>query len=486
MQHGFIKAAAMTPQIKVADPQYNAGQIMKLMDEGEEAGAKLMVFPELCITGATCGDLFFQDSLLESAKDALMQIIAHSDGIDGLIFVGLPYEHEHRLYNVVAVINCGELMGLVPGRSISGLQGRYFEKGNRLPVMTVFDEQEVPFGSDILFESDAMKGLSVAAQVGTDMFLPDPPCTKHALSGASLIVNPLAAAMTVGKNEKIKTVIADLSMRLHAGFILASAGWGESTTDAVYGTGNIIAENGIILESTEPFEEGCIYNDIDIERLRHDRRADSGFETEKAPEYMVVQAAIVRQETLLYRQFPRSPFIPAFEYEMEERCMQILNMQALGLAKRLEHTSCRKAVIGLSGGLDSTLALLVSVKAVEMLKERDKEDMARKVIAVTMPGFGTTSRTRSNAENLARSLGAELVTIDITTSMKQHFSDIGLSEDDRSVTYENAQARERTQILMDLANKEGGMVIGTGDLSELALGWATYNGDHMSMYGVNG
>ena len=513
MRDGFIKAAAMTPEVKVADPYFNAERIMELMDEAEENGSKITVFPELCITGYTCSDLFLQDSLLEAAKDALLQIIAHSDGMDGLWFVGLPYEHDNKLYNVAAVINCGELLGLVPKTTLpmygEFYEGRNFEKGNDLPVITVFDGQEIPFGTDILFRSDAIQGLCVAVEICEDLWVPQPPSVRHCLAGASIIVNLSASNETIGKNAYRETLIKSQSGRLCCGYIYANAGYGESTQDLVFGGANLIAENGSILAESQRFTNEGIYADIDIQRIRLERRRMASFSPDKNPEYMIVDAAIVLQETWLDRSFDRKPFVPDDLGERAKRCEEILSIQAMGLAKRMDHTGCKKALIGLSGGLDSTLALLVIVKAFEILKARDEDKAAalsdagsagksadkeagkeeknsRQIIAVTMPGFGTTSRTRSNAEKLAECLGAELRTVDITSSMKQHFKDIELPEDDRSVTYENAQARERTQILMDLANKEGGMVIGTGDLSELALGWATYNGDHMSMYGVNG
>ena len=485
MFDGFIKAAAMTPKIRVADPYYNAERIMELMDEAEEAGAKITVFPELCITGYSCGELFLQDRLLEGAKDALRQIVAHSDGMDGIWFVGLPFEHGHKLYNVAAVINCGELLALIPKTTLPSYgefyEGRYFEPGNSLPVMTEFDEQEIPLGTDILFETDAMPGLSIAAEICEDLWAPQPPSVRHALSGASVIVNLSASNETVGKDDYRRLLVKTQSGRLSAAYLYACAGSGESTQDLVFGGHNLIAENGVILAENERFTNEAVYADLDIQRLRFERRRMNSFSPEKAPEYMIVQVAMVLQETYLEREFAQKPFVPADEAERDARCEEILTIQALGLAKRLEHTGCERAVIGLSGGLDSTLAFLVIAKAYDALGIP-----RNKILPVTMPGFGTTGRTHSNAEKLAQRLGCRLTEIDITKATRQHFADIGQDENNTDVTYENAQARERTQILMDLANREGGLVVGTGDLSELALGWATYNGDHMSMYGVNG
>ncbi len=433
MQHGFIKAAAMSPKVRVADPYYNAERIMELMDEAEEKGAKITVFPELCITGYTCGDLFMQDKLLEAAKDGLMQIIAHSDGMDGLWFVGLPYEHEHKLYNVAAVINCGELLGLVPKTTLpmygEFYEGRNFESGNRLPVMTVFDEQEVPFGTDILFQSDAMQGLSVAVEICEDLWVPQPPSVRHCLSGASVIVNLSASDETIGKQSYRETLIKAQSGRLCCGYIYANAGYGESSQDLVFGGGGIIAENGSILESNGAFSGSSVYADIDLQRIRQERRRMGSFSPDKTPEYMVVDAAIVRQETLLDRRFDPHPFVPDDKNERAKRCEEILTIQAMGLAKRLEHTGCKKTVIGLSGGLDSTLALLVCKRARDLLagaltvnpqsdaaahlagKSRSaNEVMAEKegnpgeddgieILAVTMPGFGTTKGLNQMPKN---------------------------------------------------------------------------------------
>lgn len=484
MRDGFVKVAALTPKIVVGDPYYNAQLICDLIDEAEEQEAKIMVFPELCLTGYTCQDLFLQEQLLEAALDGLRQIIAHSDGVDALIFVGLPFEKDHKLYNVAAAINGGELMGLVPKISIpmygEFYEGRHFAVGNREVVSVFFDEVEVPFGTNLLFESDAIKGLSVAAEICEDLWVPNPPSTEHALAGASIIVNLSASNETIGKDEYRRLLVSATSARLVAGYIYASEGEGESTQDIVFGGHNLIAENGSILAQTPLFGAQAVYADIDIHKLRAERRRMTTFQMTKEPAYMTVPVALVRSETALQRQFGRTPFVPSQKEERQKRCEQILSIQAYGLKKRYEHTKAPKAVIGISGGLDSTLALLVTAKTFDLLG-KDRAD----IIAVTMPCFGTTDRTYDNACKLTSALGATLREVDIKAAVRQHFADIGHDESVHDVTYENGQARERTQVLMNIANQEGGLVIGTGDMSELALGWATYNGDHMSMYGVN-
>lgn len=484
MQQGFLKVAALTPKIRVADPIYNAERICECIDEAEQNGAKIMVFPELCITGYTCGDLFLQERLLEEAKRALMIIIAHTDGVDGLVFVGMPMERENHLYNVAAVINCGELMGFVPKANIPNYgeyyELRHFTAGNRIPVMMDFDGQEIPFGTNLLFTSDAIDGLSIAAEICEDAWVANPPSTAHAIAGAVVIVNLSASNETVGKSEYREMLVKSASGRLICGYIYASAGEGESTQDVVYGGHSLIAENGTLLKQTDKFSCQNIYSELDIHRLRSERRRMNSFAKSTENEYMLIPIALVREETFLTRTFEKQPFVPRNEVKRRERCEEILSIQSYGLKKRLEHTHAKSAVIGISGGLDSTLALLVTVRAFDLLG-LDKTGIR----AVTMPCFGTTDRTYDNACKLSRILGAKLIEVDIREAVKKHFEDIGQDENVHDVTYENGQARERTQVLMDLANKTGGLVIGTGDMSELALGWATYNGDHMSMYGVN-
>lgn len=484
MKQGFVKVAAVTPQIKVADPQYNAERIKERLSEAYEKGAKVIVFPELCLTGYTCCDLFLQELLLEEALRQLMGLAEFTEGHDSLVFVGLPFEKDGKLYNVAAAIQDGVILGMVPKMHIpvyaEFYEGRYFTAGQEAVTTVAVGGEEVPFGCNILFETEAVKGLSVACEICEDFWVPNPPATAHALAGATLIVNLSASNETVGKDVYREMLVKSSSARLLAGYVYASAGEGESTQDLVFGGHNIIAENGVVLSQAKRFSCESIYADIDIFRLRTERRRMSTFGQKAGKEYMVVPFALKQEETRLERTFNRMPFVPSDRTEREKRCEEILSIQSYGLKKRFAHTGLKKAVVGVSGGLDSTLALLVTVRAFDMLG-LPRENM----IAVTMPCFGTTDRTYENACNMARALGAQLREVNIEKAVTVHFADIGQNPDTHDVTYENAQARERTQVLMDIANKENGLVIGTGDMSELALGFATYNGDHMSMYGVN-
>ena len=485
MRNGFIKVATFTPKLRVADPFFNAERICECINEGEEERAKIMVFPELCITGYTCGDLFLQERLLEDAKEALKIIVNHSDGVDGLIFVGLPLERNGKIYNVAAVINCGDILAFVPKLNIPDY-GEFYERrqfipGNTTPAIFDFEGEEIPFGSNILFNSDAIDGLSVACELCEDLWVYDTPSTRHVKAGANIIVNLSASNELVGKTEYRRNLVKSTSARLVCGYIYASSGADESTQDTVYSADHIIAENGPLLKAERTFDPHSTYSEIDLYRIKHERRRMSTFPSEEgADEYMIIQAAIIREDVELTRDYPKLPFVPSDETKRAERCEDILSIQSYGLKKRLVHIGCKKAIIGVSGGLDSTLALIVSAKAFD-LAGLDRSG----ILAITMPCFGTTDRTYNNAVNLAKSLGATLSEIDIKDAVMQHFKDIGQDPSNTDVTYENSQARERTQVLMDIANKEGGIVVGTGDLSELALGWATYNGDHMSMYGVN-
>lgn len=484
MRQGFVKVAAITPKIKVAEPQYNAEQIKERLLEAYEKGAKVIVFPELCLTGYTCCDLFLQELLLKEALRQLMGLAAFTAGHDSLVFVGLPFEKDGKLYNVAAAIQDGVILGMVPKMHIpvyaEFYEGRYFAAGQEDVTTVLVGGEEVPFGCNILFETEAVKGLLVACEICEDFWVPNPPATAHALAGATLIVNLSASNETVGKDAYREMLVKSSSARLLAGYVYASAGEGESTQDLVFGGHNIIAENGVVLSQAKRFSCESVYADIDIFRLRTERRRMSTFGQKADKEYVVVPFALKQEETRLERTFNRMPFVPSDRTEREKRCEEILSIQSYGLKKRFAHTGLKKAVVGVSGGLDSTLALLVTVRAFDMLG-LPRENM----IAVTMPCFGTTDRTYENACNMARTLGAQLREVNIEKAVTLHFADIGQNPDTHDVTYENAQARERTQVLMDIANKENGLVIGTGDMSELALGFATYNGDHMSMYGVN-
>ncbi|MBD5465513.1 MAG: NAD(+) synthase [Lachnospiraceae bacterium] len=489
MQHGFIKVAAISPKIKVADTEYNKEQICRCLEEAEGNGAKIIVFPELCITGYTCGDLFLQEALLDGARLALEQIVEFTDGLDALVFVGMPLEVGNKLYNVAAVINCGELLAFIPKTHIPSYgefyEARHFAKGHAAAIPVSFAGEEIPFGTHILFETDALEGMVVAAEICEDLWVPDPPSTSHALAGANVVVNLSASNENVGKDEYRRMLVQSASARLVSAYIFASEGEGESTQDVVFGGHNLIAENGTILAEANPFREHILYADMDIQRLKMERRRlttyENAWETPgEATGYLTIPFSIVREETKLTRSFLQTPFVPVDKEKKEKRCEQILSIQSFGLVKRYEHTKSKCAVIGISGGLDSTLALLVTVRAFDLL------GMDRKnIYSVTMPCFGTTDRTYDNACRLAKTLGTTLREVDIKEAVTVHFKDIGQDLKEQDVTYENGQARERTQVLMDIANKVGGLVIGTGDMSELALGWATYNGDHMSMYGVN-
>ena len=484
MKHGFIKAAAMTTKIRVADPEYNAKEICKGIEEACGEGAKIIVFPELCLTGYTCGDLFLQERLLMQAKEALRMVADATQGSDALVFVGLPLEKEGKLYNVAAALQDGEVLAFIPKRHIPSYaefyETRHFAAGNEVPESILYEGEDLPFGTNILFEADAVSGLTIGCEICEDIWASLSPGTLHALAGATVIVNLSASNETIGKDAYREMLVKSSSAKQITGYIYCSAGEGESTQDLVFGGHNIIAENGTILSQAKRFVPENIYADIDIHRLCHERRRMSTFVPQKWEQYLTLPIHMEMEETPLTRMFGAQPFVPANQEERNKRCEEILSIQSFGLKKRYEHTGCQSAVIGVSGGLDSTLALLVTVRAFDMLGlDRGQ------ITAVTMPCFGTTDRTYDNACKLAGILGTALEEIDIKEAVSIHFKDIGQDMDNHDVTYENGQARERTQILMDIANRKNGMVIGTGDMSELALGWATYNGDHMSMYGVN-
>lgn len=484
MKQGFIRMASSTPDILVADPIYNGKQIMKLMQEGEHNNAKIMVFPELCLTAYTCGDLFSQQILLEQAREELDHIVTRSEGLDLLAFIGLPWEWNGKLYNVAAAVHNGRLLGLVPKVNLPNYsefyEARHFTRGNTRPVMVPFRETEVPMGSHLLFRCTTMPQLVVAAEICEDVWVPCPPSIGHAMAGATVIVNCSASDETVGKDTYRESLILGQSARLVCGYVYANAGEGESTQDLVFGGHNLIAENGICLAASRRFLNETIYGDLDLERLICERRRMNTHPASEPNDYMTVDFALQIEPLELNRAFDPLPFVPQNPEERNRRCEEILNIQALGLKKRLKHTGIQHAVLGISGGLDSTLALLVTARAFDM------QNIPRNQIhAVTMPCFGTTDRTYQNACRMTEKLGASLREIDIRESVTRHFEDIGHPETLHDVTFENAQARERTQVLMDIGNQVNGLVIGTGDMSELALGWATYNGDHMSMYGVN-
>ena len=485
MKQGFVKVAAITPDMRVADVDYNTAEICKNIGEAVEAGAKVLVFPELAITGYTCGDLFFQDALLKSAEEGLRKIVEYTKGKDALIFVGLPFVHAGKLYNVAAALNDGELLGFTTKTFLPNYdefyEMRYFQPGPTTLEQILFDGKQVAFGPQILFECREMKELVVAAEICEDVWAPVPPSVPAAIQGATIIVNCSASDESVGKETYRRELIKGQSAKLISGYIYASAGYGESTTDLVFGGHDLIAEKGMILTESERFRNGIVYSEIDVKRLAWERRKNTTFQMTHFPyETARVSFSLDVEETELTRKILQTPFVPETETERNLYCKETLMIQAMALKKRLDHTNCKSAVVGISGGLDSTLAILVTAKAYDLLG-LDRKD----ILGVTMPCFGTTDRTYQNACLLVKKLGATLKEVDIKEAVTLHFKDIEHDMNVHDVTYENSQARERTQVLMDIANQTNGMVIGTGDMSELALGWATYNGDHMSMYAVN-
>lgn len=536
MDNGFIKVAAATPKIKVGDCGYNCKEICRRIEEVYQQGVQLVVFPELCVTGYTAGDLFWQQSMLDKALDSLLRIVVpFTKEKEIAVIVGLPMLFKRKLYNVAAVIYDGEVAGFVPkshipnysefyearhfssGVGIEGYQhinyfddeeeekpivgGSYIIKNFKLGQKSGYDyaeyddeydgeyddegeywEDSVPFGTNLLFQCTNIKNFTFAVEICEDLWVANPPSTGHALAGATVIANLSASDETVGKDSYRKNLVSGQSARTVSAYIYADAGEGESTTDLVFAAHNLIAENGTILAEAEKFTNETVYAEIDLDKLAAERARISTFQPtrEADSEYEEIEIELQKRKFVFERKIDKSPFVPANESEREKRCEEILSIQTMGLKKRLEHTGCKNAVVGISGGLDSTLALLVTVRAFDSL------GLDRKgIITVTMPGFGTTDRTYNNALKMIRVLGCELKEVNIAEAVELHFKQIGHDMNIRDVTYENAQARQRTYLLMDFANEYNGLVIGTGDMSELALGWATYNGDHMSMYGVN-
>lgn len=484
MKHGFVKVAAVTPDIKVADVNYNKNKICELMKETWNQGAKVVVFPELVLTGYTCSDLFTHELLLSKVRSAIREIADFSKEMDTLFFIGAPISVKGKLYNVAVAINSGDILGLVTKTFLPNYgefyEMRQFTKGPNFIEEIEFLGEDVLFGPNILFQADNMEELVVSAEICEDVWAVTPPSINAAIHGATLIVNCSASTEGIGKAEYRNSLIAGQSARLIAGYVYANAGEGESTTDVVFGGHNIIAENGVVLAESNRFVNGVIYSEIDVHRLVSERRKNTTFQLADDSALPFVMFHTHMKETELTRVFARAPFVPSNEEKRAKHCEEILSIQAMGLKKRLAHIGCKSAVVGISGGLDSTLALLVTVRAFDLL------GLDRSLVtAVTMPCFGTTDRTYQNACNLTTKLGATLREVDIKDAVNTHFRDIEHDSEVHNITYENSQARERTQILMDIANQTNGIVIGTGDMSELALGWATYNGDHMSMYGVN-
>jgi NAD+ synthase (glutamine-hydrolysing) len=489
LKYGFVKTAAATPKIRVADCDYNANQIIACVKEAYQNGASLLVFSELCVTGYTCSDLFLQSTLLKAAEKAVLKIKNETKDLDIVFVVGVPIAVKQSLFNCGVVICRGEILGAVPKVNIPNYsefyEVRHFTSGkNTVESVSYAGEDDVLISSKQIFRCLGMDDFTIGVEICEDLWVAESPSIRLAQSGAAIICNLSCSDDLIGKAQYRRDLVKMQSAKLCCGYVYCDAGFGESTTDMVFSAQNIIAENGTIVSESCRFNNGITYADIDVERLMSERRRTNTY-IDYIPDsnsryYSEKDFEIKKRDTKLSRTFPCTPFVPSDKSDLENRCEEILTIQATGLATRLAHTGIQNVVLGLSGGLDSTLALIVCVHAFDMLSLDRKN-----IHTVTMPCFGTTKRTKSNAEKLAEAYGVSFEEINITLAVRQHFSDIGHDESVTNITYENSQARERTQILMDLSNKYNGLVIGTGDLSELALGWATYNGDHMSMYAVN-
>lgn len=478
MKYGFIKVCAVTPEVKVADCKFNSEEIIKNIKKAGDA--KVIVFPELAVTGYTCGDLFFQETLIRDAEKAVLDIAEETKGMDALIIVGAPVSVGHKLYNSAVILYRGKVMAIVPKMHLPTYaefyDARYFAPGKSETEFISYGNDTVPFGTNIIVRDKDMKNFALAIEICEDIWTVSPPSNMHAAAGATIIANLSASSESAGKSNYRKTLVNMQSSSLMCGYIYASSGTGESTADVVYSGDSMICEKGTILARGTLFENEIVTSEIDVDMLAYERRRTSTFVRYTEKQYYIVETEFEMAETGLTRKVEKLPFVKMDTEYFEA----VLQLQAHGLKKRLLHTGAKSAVIGISGGLDSTLALLVTARAFD-LAGLDRKN----ILAVTMPCFGTTKRTYDNAVALSNIIGAELREINIKDAVLQHFKDIGQSADEFDVTYENSQARERTQVLMDIANKIGALVIGTGDMSELALGWATYNGDHMSMYGVN-
>jgi len=486
MRDGFIKVAAGTPEIRVADCRHNAEQIFTLMRQADRQGVRVLALPELCLTGYTCGDLFLQDTLIRGAEEGLKTVLEATRDLDMLTALGVPVRYGNKLYNCAAVICQGQILGLIPKTHLPNYgefyEQRWFASGDCLGGtdrrISFAGQENTVFSTDLVFQCEQLSDLVIGVELCEDLWSVFPPSNRLAAEGATILLNLSASDETVGKADYRRALVTGQSARLVCGYVCADAGAGESSTDLVFSGHNLIAENGVLLNERR-FAAGLTISEIDVGRLAYERRRLNTFPAQDQSAVPVL-FSLEPSSTTLSRDISPTPFVPEDPEDRAERCDEILKIAALGLKQRLEHTGAATAVIGLSGGLDSTLAILIAGIAMKLLGRP-----ASDIIAVTMPCFGTTDRTRDNAVELALRLGATLRRIDITKTVKSHFRDIGQPLDQHDVTFENAQARERTQVLMDIANQTGGLVVGTGDLSELALGWATYNGDHMSMYGVN-
>lgn len=487
-EQGFVRVGAVVPKLKVADTEFNCNEIIKQIEIASNNKIQIAVFPELCITGYTCQDLFEQDILLEEAEKSLDKILEYTNNLDIICIIGMPIKAENQLFNTAVVIQKGRILGIVPKTFIPNYS-EFYEKrwftssknANNKEIEIL--GQKVPFGIDLLFKDKANNEICFGIEICEDVWAVEPPSNKLSLLGANIIFNLSASNEVIGKKEYRKELVKMQSAKTISGYVYCSSGVNESTSDVVFSGESMIFENGSCLANNQrfDFESNMIFTEIDTKRLANDRRKNTSFMGNPVDlEYREIEINIPDNIESLTREYSKTPFVPEDKKKISEICEEILNIQSYGLAKRLLHTNINKTVIGISGGLDSTLAFLVIIKAYEILN-LPKEN----IIAITMPGFGTTSRTHNNSMKLINEYGATFREINITKSSLQHFEDIGHDKNIKDVTYENAQARERTKILMDVANKENGLVIGTGDLSELALGWCTYNGDHMSMYAVN-
>ena len=481
MKDGFVSVACGTPKLRLADCNYNAEQTFTLMRKAEKAGAKVLVLPELGLTGYSCGDLFYQDTLLRASEEALSTVLAATRNLEVVTAVGMPLRVNNKLYNCAVIIQKGTVLGVVPKTHLPNY-GEFYEKRE---FATAPEEngtvtllgKSVPFGNKLVFRCANMPDLALGFEVCEDMWAPCSPAVDLTAAGATVIGNLSASNDIIGKDSYRRQLVTMQSAKLLCGYVYTSAGEGESSSDVVFGAHQMIAENGTMLAERR-FDGGLLVSEVDVQKLCYERRRTQMFD--KTPAVWEVPFSLTLSETKLTRYVAPQPFVPEGKEDRDARCREILLIASLGLKQRLEHTGAKTAVVGLSGGLDSTLAVLITGLAMKML-DRPMTD----IVAVTMPCFGTTDRTKNNAVILAERMGATLKTVDISASVRSHFKDIGHDMEDHSVTFENGQARERTQVLMDIANQTGGLVIGTGDLSELALGWCTYNGDHMSMYGVN-
>ena len=494
MKYGFVKTACASPRLKVADCNFNSEQIICAAKDAAKNGATVIVFPELSITGYTCGDLFFQRTLQNASEVQLKRIISETAKLDSVIFVGLPVPRAEGIYNCAAAIKGGELLALF-AKSYLPNYGEFYERRHFTPFQQNMNTQfidfagfeEVPFGTDILIQDEKDSAITIGCELCEDLWVPVPPSSRHILAGATIIANLSGGNEIIGKADYRRSLVKSHSARSLCAYLYANAGLDESTQDMVFAGHNLISENGTLLAESSLFSSETIYADIDVERLCQERRRTTSFgfsanNNTFNSNYVIVQIKMNVEKAAgeFSRYVDPHPFVPSDKDKRTQRCLEVITLQAQGLAKRLRHINCQSAVIGLSGGLDSTLALLITCRAFDLCGiERSK------VTAITMPCFGTTDRTYNNACSLAKECGATLKEVPIADAVRQHFADLGHDESLHDVTYENCQARERTQVLMDYANKTNGIVIGTGDLSELALGWCTYNGDHMSMYGVN-